>query len=215
MPRDAPVPPNVGLLELVFDCFGREMSVRHWLLFSGGAPADPSWSGELFFLAWTQCVAPYLSLMGDDTYSRAGRLTLSGQRYESQFPGERGSRLDTAPLSTTLCFHWQALDPSYSRRTITHVPGVSLGLLAEHQHVSAAHVPDLVEAGNRILNGLRELPDPVAGTAVPVAVRRRTKDGPLDHALVSPLFAVVPSWTVSSLRRRLPKRGPVSPPVTG
>jgi hypothetical protein len=214
MPRDAPLPSSVAGLRVYFSIDGRISSVGFWLFVPGAAGAGGAWAEQLLELAFTTVAGPLLGLMHGNCYLRAGQLLLDGIPYVTQYPGERGAHRDAEPSGITLTLHWQSTSARDSRRTITHLPGCPSVFVDDNGGVVGSAVPELVNNAEDLLLGLQTLPDPLAGHVVPIALRRRTKDGPLEHAVWSPIIAVTPGWQASTMRRRMPSGRRVPPPVT-
>lgn len=213
MPAVAPLPPDVVELRIFFETEGWPWSVRHYLLTSGYEFIDDTYLEAVGLQVALNVVPSYLSVMHNGVVSSACRLIGGGIARTELLAGLRGSHTSATPNSTVGILHWYTSSSSFGKRALTHISGLPYSFTSNDLILSPFGWSQLAGAGTTILRGLQGLPDPVGGAAVPVAVHQRTKDGPLDQAVVAPIVGVRPSAQLSTLRKRLPKRRVPSPAI--
>ncbi len=209
--RAAPLPPEIALLELWFTTGSRSWRVQHHLFLSGAGLATAGWAQELLQLAGLYVMPIYLDRMSNATIQRAGRLYASGIPYTYQYPAVPGTHGQGEALGTVLTLKWTCLDVRFSQRALTHVSSVPSSYIADETLLNGAGTSAWNDGAVEIITGLNTLPAPDQTPCVFVAVRQRTKTGPLPATLQEPVAYGSVSPSVSTMRRRLPARRSVPP----
>jgi len=188
--------------------------VQHHLMISGPELVTAGWAEELLQLAGLYVTPIYLDRMSNATNQRAGRLYAGGIPFLYQYPHVSGTHGAGEALGIVATLKWTSTNPAFSRRALTHVSSVPLSYVTDEMEFNNAGVAAWNDGAVELITGLNTLPDPHGLPCVFVAVRQRTKSGPLAATLIDPVVYGNAGLTLSTMRRRLPKRRQVPPGIT-
>lgn len=211
MSRVARVPDDVVHVDLEYDVNGRPASIGFWLWNPGFPP--PSY-GHLVDLAADVILNENSHLVqkmhAGATFSTC-RCAAGSSIAAVAFSFSAGVWTGGQAEGITLCLHWITAQPAKTVGAVTHLPAVPDAFIVDNYRVSQTGWGNLDDLGSDLLSDLSNHNTEDGGKYVPVCLKRRTRSGPLAAAIPVPIVGVRPSPTVSTMRRRMPRRGVISP----